>query len=87
MRKRVPKDHEHIRSDAMMELERKRKDRVSSKDAAMCRVRAKILQSLPRGSLDRVLEQKPNAKATAASLCKEPGKPIGWKRNRISELD
>ena len=36
---------------------------------------------------DRVLEQKPNAKATAASLCKEPGKPIGWKRNRISELD
>ena len=35
----------------LMELGRKRKDRVSSKEAAMCKVRVKILQSLPRSSL------------------------------------
>ena len=40
-----------LTEEILMELGRKRKDRVSSKDAAMCRVRAKILQSLPRGSL------------------------------------
>ena len=56
-----------------MELGRKRKDRVSSKDAAMCRVRAKILQSLPRGSLGQSPRTKTEWKGNGGLFMQRAG--------------